>query len=47
MSDNSEMRKLLGWALACGIAYAIGGPVGLACVALVALFRVSKGEASN
>ena len=43
MIDNgSELRKLVGWALICGIAYAVCGPVGLAVVAVVALLRTSK-----
>ena len=44
MNDNSELRSILVWALLCGIAYAVVGPVGLAVVALVALIRISKKE---
>lgn len=46
MTNNSELRSILMWALVCGIAYAVVGPVGLATVALVGLIRISKKEGS-
>lgn len=46
MSDNIDLKKFMTLALVCGIAYAVGGPVGLAVIALIALIRTAKKEES-
>lgn len=40
--DTFELIQFAKWALICGIAYMVTGPVGLACVALIALCKYAK-----
>ena len=41
-NSDIDFRKFMTLALVCGISYAIGGPVGLAVIALIALIRTAK-----